>query len=222
MFEEMVRDHPNFQDDFCFDVINLDFTWVPFPDQESPLDGTWGAIQRVIQVQWDHRRSFDLLLTFRGAQTNTDVGALNRVADLLQTNIQAGRGVAELEARIGHRQAHRVLGEDYVEFLCMGVPKLLIGDALNLGFELTRHEVYKYPRKGKEERYDIVKFVFSFEVSPALQRQFADPPPLVANYDAAVPLIFSTQVNDVAKILETNAPLVNELEADLESLQGGS
>lgn len=217
-FEEMVRSHPAFEADFCFDVINLDFILVPFPDQESPLDGTWGAIRRVLEVQWNHRRSFDLFLTFRGSRTDTSAEALKSVAGLLRTNIQAGRGTAELEARIGHCDVSRLLQEDYVEFLCIGLPKLVIGYALPLGFELSRADMYKYPRGGDKEAYHIVKFVFSFEVPPSSQPRFGDPPPLVANYDSAVPLIFRKQPKDVAGVLEADPSLARELEEDIACL----
>ena len=65
-FEKMVSEHPNFEEEFGFDVINLDFILVPFPGQESPLEGTWGAIQRLLQVQWAKKMGFDLFVTFPG------------------------------------------------------------------------------------------------------------------------------------------------------------
>lgn len=196
-FEDMVRNHPSFQEDFCFDVINLDFILVPFPDQESPLEGTWGAIQQVLQVQWNHRRSFDLLLTFRGSPQGTNADALSRVADLLSSNLGVGRGTGQWDARVGHRDAARLVEENYLQFLSMGLPKLLVGDALPLGFELTRVDVYTYPREGAEEAYHIMKFVFSF----------------------AVPLIFARQPQDIAGILHGDAALVKALEEDLASLK---
>ena len=52
-FEEMVSDHPHFEQEFVFDVVNLDFILVPFPGRESPLEGTWGAIRKLLQVQWE-------------------------------------------------------------------------------------------------------------------------------------------------------------------------
>jgi len=32
IFEDMVSGHPSFEEEFDFDVVNLDFTGVPFPD----------------------------------------------------------------------------------------------------------------------------------------------------------------------------------------------
>ena len=71
-FEKMVSEHPNFEEEFGFDVINLDFILVPFPGQESPLEGTWGAIQRLLQVQWAKQMGFDLFVTFRGSRNGTN------------------------------------------------------------------------------------------------------------------------------------------------------
>jgi len=218
-FEEMARAHPDFDTGFCFDVINLDFILVPFPNEESPLEGTWGAIQRVLQVQWNHGRGFDLFLTFRGSRTDTNADALDRVANLLSTNIEIGRGAAELEARAGHRNVRKLLDEDYVEFLCMGLPKLVVADALPLGFELMRADVYKYPRQGAQETYHIITFVFAFDVPAARQRRFGDPPPLVANYDAAVPFVLSKRPSDVAALLDASPCLARELEEDVARLR---
>ena len=47
-FEDMALKSVGFESEFGFDVINLDFTWVPFPEQESPLEGTWGAIRKLL------------------------------------------------------------------------------------------------------------------------------------------------------------------------------
>lgn len=219
-FEEMVRDHPNFDSDFSFDVVNLDFILVPFPEQDSPLEGTWGAIQRLLEIQWNHQRSFDLFLTFNGSRDGTDPDAIARVANLLASNLQTGRGATELEGRIGHRDVRRLLEDDYVEFLCVGLPKLVVGDALQLGFDLTRADIYKYPRLGDGQIYYIVKFAFSFEVPDNTQRSFADPPRLVENYDAAVPLIFSTPAKDVGDLLDSDPVLRKEVSDDLDSLRG--
>jgi len=60
--------------------------------------------------------------------------------------------------------------------------------------------------------------VVSFEVPSGEPRRFGDPPPLVADYDTAVPLIFSKQPQDVAEVLEANPSLVEELEADIACL----
>ena len=89
-FEDMVRGHPKFETDFGFDVINLDFILVPFPGEESPLEGTWGAIQRMLEVQWEHRRGFDLFLTFRGSRSGTNSSALMSLANLLCENLSRG------------------------------------------------------------------------------------------------------------------------------------
>lgn len=159
-FEDMVKLHPNFESLFSFDVVNLDFTGVPFPDHEAPSEGTWGAIQRMLRVQWHSGNSFDLFLTFRGECERTDPVAIKQVADLLDSNLKAGRGRSEIRKRIGHNDIKRLLDDDYSEFLCLGLPKLLVGDALQLGYNLTRFETYRYPREGQVEPYYIIKLFF--------------------------------------------------------------
>lgn len=219
-FEEMVRAHPGFQQQFDFDVVNLDFVLTPFPGQESPLAGTWGAIQRLLQVQASHDRAFDLFVTFRGSPTDTNPSALSEVARLLNRNLEADLGTVEFEARVGHRDASRLRDENYLEFLCLGLPKLLIGDAMDAGFHVTRYDIYTYPRQGGTESYNIVKFVFTFEITGPGMRPLGDPPLSLTNYEEAVPRLFSQNVVDVSEILMTSQRLREKLERDLTALAG--
>lgn len=215
LFEEMVFTYPRFEGDFSFDVVNLDFITVPFPEHEAPIEGTWGAIEKMIDVQWNHGVSFDLFLTFRGRKDETDTDALQKVADLVKYNLNAGRGKTEFEAKIGHSDVDRLLEENYKEFLSTGIPKLLINRALSDGYVLTYFEAYCYLRQGDGKPYHIVKFVFSFEIPRSTGLLFGQPPPLVSNYDQAIPMIFSKETIDVSKYLSDKSGLVSELEKDL-------
>ena len=217
-FEDMVLQDSDLESKFLYDVVNLDFTWVPFPDKESPLEGTWGAIKRLLEVQRQNGVSFDLFLTFRGSKEGTDQESIARVAALLQQNLRSGRGVSQFRERIGHLDAERLLTEDYVTFLAMGLPKLLIGDALEIGFNLSRTKVYSYPR-GEKSAYYIVKFVFGLEIPENANRNFAAVPEMVANYDTVVPMIFANPVVDVGNMIESNPELRDELHTDLNNLR---
>ena len=217
-FEEMVSCHPDFETSFGFDVINLDFISGPFPGLESPLDGTWGAIQHLLRVQRERGISFDLFLTFRGSRDGTNEEAIGQVAELLERNLGDGRGVQEFEQRVGHLNPFKLLEDDYVSFLCMGLPKLLIGDALDLGFEISRSNVFKYPREGDRGPYEIVKFAFGLEVPDLARRRFAQPPNSVRNYEEWVPQIFNDTAVDISAILEADQELREELVEDLNSL----
>ena len=217
-FESMVSDHPDFESEFGFDVVNLDFILVPFPGLESPLIGTWGAIQKLLQVQWSKRIGFDLLLTFRGSRKGTNVQALEDVAGLLRQNLESGRGVEEFHTRVGHNDPFKLLDDDYMTFLCVGLPKLLVGDALNIGFHISRTDVYVYGRHGDDGPYYIVKFAFGLEIPLSSASGFAEPPHLVSNYEALVPQVFEKAVVNVTEILESNLALRESLEADLNSL----
>ncbi len=217
IFEDMVS-IPNFEDEFDFDVVNLDFTGVPFPQHEAPLEGTWGAIQRSVDVQWKHRRSFDLFLTLRGSREETDESALKQVADLVDYNLKNSRGKDEFKARIGHCNSKKLLDENYAEFLCVGIPKLLTSYALVVGYHLTHFEVYCYLREGEHGKYHIVKFILSFDVPQPQGSIFAQPPALVTSYDEAVPIIFSKGTFDVDELLQKNSGLTDELKKDIIAL----
>ena len=219
-FEDMALRHPNFDTHFGFDVVNLDFILVPFPGEESPLEGTWGAIQKLLDVQWNQRRSFDLFLTFRGSASGTNANALRSLADLLVQNLERGRGVDQFRERVGHLEPVKLLNQNYHKFLCMSLPKLLIGDALKLGYKVSRADVYSYPRQGSQEVYEIVKFVFGLEVPIDSTRGFAEAPPVVNDYEEAVPEIFAKSVVQVGSIVDSDAGLRQWLEEDLCTLKG--
>ena len=218
-FEDMALRDENFSSAFGFDVINLDFTWVPFPDQESPMKGTWGAIKRVLEVQYQKGLSCDLFMTFRGSRQDTDRHSIYRVADLLDQNLSSGRGLSQFSQRVGHIDARRLLDEDYLTFLALGIPKLLAGEALGIGFQLSRSNVYSYPREGKDGSYHIVKFVFGLEMPSQSRLVFGAPPQLVTEYDSAVPGIFSEPVIDVVSIMQDDPCLTQALRNDMESLR---
>ena len=218
-FEEMVSDHPHFEQEFVFDVVNLDFILVPFPDHESPLEGTWGAIRKLLQVQWDKRVGFDLFLTFRGSPKGTNEKALFDVAELLKKNLENGRGFEEFHTRVGHDDPFKLLTDDYVTFLSVGLPKLLVGDALNIGFGVSRADVFKYERQGDDELYYIVKFAFGLEIPPSNALGFAQPPSTVSTYDELVPQVFERKVENVSEKLQSDSGLQESLEADIKSLE---
>jgi hypothetical protein len=214
----MVRTYEAVDSTFEFDVVNLDFITTPFPGMESPLEGTWGSIQKLLQVQRSHNMDFDLFLTFRGSPTNTNASALDEIAELLARNFRDHRGDIEFQARFGHLNPARLLRENYLLFLCMGLPKLLIADAIQKDYMVSRYDIYTYPREGGDENYHIVKFVFSFEVPRSNAPLFAASPQLLTNYDEAVPRLFRTNVVDVGDIL-TASPLLNdELMQEIEVL----
>ena len=142
-----------------------------------------------------------------------------RVAELLGQNLQSGRGVNEFVGRIGHREPDRLLSEDYVTFLAVGLPKLLIGEAIQADFRLSRTDVYSYLRGENGTTYQIVKFAFGLEIPESSGTVFAALPEVVANYDAQVAEIFAKPIVDVGDIVDANPDLRSSLEEDLEGLK---
>ena len=217
-FEQMVLQNDEFADHFAFDVVNLDFTFVPFPDKESPLAGTWGAIRRVLEVQRCKNTSFDLFLTFRGSRYGTDDASIGRLVELLDENLESGKGVEQFESRMGHREPERLLSEDYLEFISVALPKLFVGDALDVGFHMSRMDVYSYSRVTPARTYHIIKFVFGLEIPKTRERDFADRPGMVVQYDSAILRIFETGIVNVDHVLLADHSLKVSLEEDLATL----
>ena len=215
-FEQMVVDYQYFDEMFDFDVINLDFISVPFPAAEAPFDGTWNALKKIIEVQGQHARSFDLFLTFRCVRNETHAGALDELVRLLASNLEVGRGSDQFEQRVGHAEPGRLLEDNYAELLSLGLPKLVVGKALESGYSMSDFRVYTYPRAGGADPYSITKFTFSFEWRTGARR-LGDPPRLVEDYDMAVRQVFGTAAVALeARIAETG--LGNTLEDEAREL----
>ena len=218
-FEEMILNNPNSLPDLAFDVINLDFTWVPFPKRQSPVQGTWHAIRKTLEIQAVNKTSFDLFLTFRGNRKGTDRQSINQIADLLKRNLSSGRGVDEFKGRIGHLDPNLLLSQNYLVFLAIGLPKLLLTDALNAGFQISRFNVYSYSRTTSGKLYHMIKFVFGLEIPDPVARPLGALPEPILHYESAIPRIFTTEVVDVERTLTSDPYLRGLLQDDLDALK---
>ena len=218
-YEEMILEYPDALSGPTFDVINLDFTWVPFPKRQSPIQGTWKAIRKTLEVQATNRTSFDLFLTFRGNRKGTHGQSINQISDLLRKNLSQGRGMDEFKGRIGHLDPNRLLSQDYLTFLAIGLPKLLLTDALNVGFHISRFEVYSYSRSTSGKPYHMIKFVFGLEISDLIGRPLDALPEPIMHYETAIPRIFATDVIDVENALTSDPRLRILLQNDLDALK---
>lgn len=216
-FEDMVLEYDIFEQHFDFDVVNADFTGVPFP-AEAPYERTFEAIERLLQVQAQHGRSFDFFLTFRCKREEMNSKALDQLGQLLKSNLRVGRGSQEFIQRVSHSDPIRLLNEQLWEFLCLGVSKLFIGIAIKHGYSLSRYDAYVYHRVGGQGPYEIIKFIFSLEASKNQQISLINTPVLVHNYDEGVLLAFQHQPKDVDQELKTVTGLVRELQKDVEEL----
>jgi len=214
-FEQMVFDD-DFADTFEFDSVNLDFVLAPFPGVEAPLASTWEAVRHLLKVQRDHGKDFDLLVTFKCKPADSDEEALDRIADLLKSNLDQHRGEAEFQAAVGHLDPKLLLDQDYVKFLSLGIPKLIIADALELGYFASPVEIYRFAPETNDG--DIVKFLFDFEIPDSSSRPVGQDPASFQDYDMAVPALFTVGIGDIDEILASSANLTEEIELDVAQL----
>jgi hypothetical protein len=218
-FEDVAKES-DFLEWFNYDVVNLDFTSVPFPDGESPFEGTWGAIEKVVESQARHRQPFDLFLTFRGDISGTNQAALQELLENLRKNLDNRSRRDALQRRIGHLDINRLLQQNYPEFLLVALPKLVVGLAVNNNFACPTTTSYYYARTGDEgTTYKIIKFVFSVDLPAQGKKSLSHHPQLVETYEEGVLHSFASVPIDVDSELNTKPDLRKELVAEAQHLQ---
>lgn len=218
-FEDIVKEQ-DFSDWFEYDIVNLDLMGVPFPEGEAPFEGTWGAIDKVLQCQSSHKTPFDLFLTFRGDPAGTNQGAIEELAENLAKNLEHTKREAAFVQKVGHSNVRTLLAQDYPRFLLMGLPKLVLTRAIDYGFSVPSIFEFFYRRLGDQGEYQVVKFIFSFESPPGRPRRLRNAPHSVELYEQGVLRVFQLKPLDVDHQLSTQPLLAVQLRAAVDMLLG--
>ncbi|MCI0440772.1 MAG: hypothetical protein L0177_16825 [Chloroflexi bacterium] len=193
---------------FPHHVVNLDFCGEITPKHDHPYSATLQCIRRVIELQADTLPEWHLFLTFAVPRDNTSRDANPQ----LLANIEGNLVDDSLREAYGARPAPaRLLGEDYAEFLRLGVMKFVAHQSSATGFGATLDGSYWYARQGG--RYRIVKMVVRFR---PLRRPHDLPSATTARraYEEAVAQLFRTNATSVEASLTTETR--RALNADLE------
>jgi len=191
-FEDIVKEQ-DFGDWFEYDIVNLDLMGVPFPEGEAPFEGTWGAIDKVLECQSNHKTPFDLFLTFRGDPAGTSQQAIEELVENLDSNLEHAKRKEAFAQKLGHSNVRILLARDYPQFLLIGLPKLVLTRALEHGFDVPSILEFFYRRVGDRGEYKIVKFIFSFEFPRGRPRRLSNVPHSVELYEQGVLRVFQSQ-----------------------------
>jgi len=167
-FERVVTT-PSFERCCPFDIINLDFTSTLFPDWQDPNSNTVRAIQRMMQIQEEHRRSFDLYLTFRARRPESNPSAVDELRQMMEENLQGDQDATRLFVNHCAPSVQDLLQKDFRDFIARTLPKLLIEFGAEHHFIAKHAATYSYERRKRRTHdrgslvYFMLKFILAFE-----------------------------------------------------------
>ena len=170
-FEDLVLDascqaSQLFTSELPFDVYNLDFTGVCFPESEPPFSRTLDAIVTLVE-QLGHppfQKGFDIFLTFRAQKSQVNEDAIRQLRANVQDNRTQYDWFDELFAG-NHGDSVGTLAQSrYHEFLLLSLPKLVGRFGERAGFRLTCPHRLCYARPtAQDAQFYIVSFVLTFD-----------------------------------------------------------
>jgi hypothetical protein len=222
LFEDLVLNGNRFDRHYPFDLYNLDFTGVALPKSEAPFSKTLRAIEKVITKQGGHQCDFTLFVTFRPDRSGENDEAVLELIEELKVNIVEYLEYRDLyDRRIGLDPA-ALAASNYTEFLARAFPKLVLSLSMQHGFDGNVREIFKYSRPYEGGSFDIIKFIFEFEVPRgknikektqiARMNQY--------RYKVSVCGALTTAVRDVQKALAETPGLIESLQSNLGAITG--
>lgn len=156
---QLKSNHDRLVSAFPFDVINLDVSGAMFPPTEPPVSRTLESLRRVIQLQDQKRtkvrqlREFTLMLTTKVAEDELQAKSLDSLQEVLEGNLRHPQYRDAFHAKYRAQSPAELRSSNFVEFFVAGITKVLINEALALGWDTEFRKVYVYSRSdpaGKE------------------------------------------------------------------------
>lgn len=217
---EKLSQTAEFKEWFPFDVINLDFTSLPFPRSQPPFNSTWVAVTTILACQQTHRAGCELFLTFNADRSPANDDAVNQLVSLVETNFESRNWSRDLfMSTSGGVLPADLSSSQYDKFLLIALPKFVGRLAADQGFGVRELGRFAYTRHPPGRRpYRITKFTFSLE-------PLEDPPPRLdalgrheltaAAYDFLVRRAFEEVGVDVDSALDANMSQTLDREVNL-------
>ena len=181
--------HHRLRKTFPFDIINLDVCGgVMFPHEQEVITPLLESIFQILEWQMESRfpinglkcKQFTLFITSHIDPNQTNQDAIeqlkNRVVENINTNVDFGSAFFN---RYGHNEADKLVGENFAEFFCLALPKLMIHRALyDYGWQVTCGPTYLFNRDNKWEKdnpYQMMHTVSTYERIPNFQQRLDAP-----------------------------------------------
>ena len=200
---------------FCpFDILNLDLTKEIFPRNGRQESNTIRAIERLL---WLHKnRDFDLYLTFKSSQRETNREAINDFKGMINDNFENNATLKTAFIESCGMESDNLLESDFTLFWCKSFPKWILEQGLTKNVSGSLLGEFSYPRQPpRGSPYDIVTFIFSFRRSG---RHYMSQHEAVAKTQKEILKSFSITPIMVDEVLTSDTNKKNEMQADVERI----
>ena len=135
--------HQNFKASIPFDVINLDVYGAFFPPAGGVTSPMVRSIRKLLELQsaaaeaYDNFRSFTLFLTAHVEAGKVNDEAFEQLVKMVERNRDTYSGFADaLNSRFGTTDVTQIAYDDFSGFYCLGLPKLIVGEAFDRGWSV--------------------------------------------------------------------------------------
>ena len=135
--------HQNFTASFPFDVINLDIYGAFFPPAGGVTSPMVRSIRKLLDLQsaaaeaYDNFGSFTLFLTAHVEAGKVNDEAFEQLVKMVERNRDTYSGFADaLNSRFGTTDVTQIADDDFNGFYCLGLPKLIVGEAFDRGWSV--------------------------------------------------------------------------------------
>ena len=218
--------HHRLQKAFPFDIINLDVCGVMFPPKRNIMAPLLESIIQILDWQTNSTfpinnlecKQFTLFLTSHiNSADRTNQKAIQQLTDLLIDNINTNPDFQEaFFNRYGHNQVQKLVSDNFSEFICLAIPKLMIKRALlDFGWEVAHGETYIFHRDDRWEdnkQYQIMHTISVYKRNSNSSEQLDAFK--MEQYFQSVTQLINDGIQWIDGIVE-NSNIKQELEEDL-------
>ena len=150
---KLKEQHEKLVSAFPFDVVNLDVCGTIFPPGKGRISPMIAALRRILdwQLRQDEHdghacHGFTLLLTSSLDNGPVDRSAMEDLLNRMKQNLKYGEFRDAFEERWKHTEPDALFEQDFPSFFCLALPKVLIRDGLERGWDAAYRGIYLYRR----------------------------------------------------------------------------
>lgn len=150
---ELKDQHEKLVSAFPFDIVNLDVCGTVFPPGQGKISPLIGALRRILEWQREpdaddgHEcQGFTLLLTSSLNHGPVDQSAMEDLISRMKQNLGYDAFKEAFETKWGHADPDTLFEQDFPLFFSLALPKVIIRDALERGWNPSYRGIYLYKR----------------------------------------------------------------------------
>lgn len=170
---QMKQQHEQLKNAFPFDVINLDMNGVFFPPKKNSVSPMLSVVRQILD--WQKRLDavdehdcdgFTLLLTSHVSAADMNTDAIGQLLKRVKLNLEESERFRNAYIqRFGNVTPEDLIDGNFAEFFVVALPKVLVRDALERGWQAEYRGVFLYERVTPRDKakYHMMSSVTHFQ-----------------------------------------------------------